>query len=206
MKVLLFAFEGVGGSGKTSLVAGVTQHFKDSGHEVYQTREPGGSPLSEILRGRILKNPDMDVHERKEMFLLMGADHEKTLMGLTNDCLIFSDRYRGAFVAFHVYRLGIPIEKIEAEVKEKTPGFCPEITFLLDIDPQIGLMRKMGKDDLSHFDTDLEGARREAKGYLQLARKYNWVVLDALIPTKSLVETVASHITQYISSTSRAPA
>lgn len=187
---MLVAIEGITGSGKTTVSKEVHTQLIENGFKSVLTREPGGCPLGERIRTK-LRTEKLTKAEQRSLFVTMRDLHEKSIRRLLERrVLVISDRFRGAFVAYHGYRMGESLKQIEDDLRIKTPYVEPNLTILLNINPIEGICRKFHGDDVSAFDTDLQGIYREYLGYLELAENNSWRVIDASQDLNGVIETV----------------
>lgn len=177
---MFITFEGVEGSGKTTVAKAITKVLKDDGHEVFFTREPGGNKIAEKIRDVILDKCNTDMDARCEA-LLYAAARRQHLVDVIDPALevgkvVICDRFVDSSIAYQGYARGIGSELVEYVNEFAISGTRPDLTFFLDVKPEVGLGR-IGKDknrevnrlDLEDFDFHLA----VYKGYQDLARKYS---------------------------------
>ena len=174
---MLISFEGIDGSGKSTQARLLYDHLKGEGKKVNLYREPGGTQVGERIR-EILKG--FDVSPVGELFLFEASRAELILKikeDLKNSRVVILDRFTDSTVAYQGYGRGLDIEFVKRLNDFATGGLKPDITFLLDIEPEEALKRISSKD---RFE-DLEFLRRVRAGFLNLAReeKNRITVLDA---------------------------
>ena len=183
MTGLFVAFEGGEGVGKSTQIARAAAWLRDLGHDVLETREPGGTPLGEELR-RLVLDPDGHVTPRAET-LLYAADrayHVETMIGpaLAAGRIVLTDRYVDSTLAYQGAGRGLPEARLVTTWA--TGGLLPDLTVLLDLDPRIGLQRAGARasfDRLENASLAFHEAVRQ--GFLDLAAEdpSRYVVLDA---------------------------
>lgn len=146
--------EGGEGSGKSTLLHSLAAHLKAAGYDVVQTREPGGSSLGEFIRGWLL-NHDDSVRIGKEaellLFLAARAQHieERIRPAVESGKIVLCDRFNDSTIAYQGAARGLTRDYV-ADLCHKVCGkTVPELTFFLDVDPEIGLKRtrRMQKDN-----------------------------------------------------------
>lgn len=135
-------FEGIDGAGKTTHMDALEQAWKQAGHEVVRTREPGGTPLAEKLRGLFLHDA-MD--PLTEALLVFGArrDHIKNVIepALARGAWVLCDRFTDATFAYQGGGRGFDqtvLTTLEAWVQQ---GLQPDLTLLFDLDPAVAAER-----------------------------------------------------------------
>ncbi len=191
---LFITFEGGEGAGKTTQIERLAKFIPNA----IVTREPGGTPDAEAIRKAFFENNGQNWPPEASVLLMFAARviHTENLIrpALMSGKTVISDRYTDSTRAYQGYAGNLSPEKIES-VKELAIGdFEPDLTFIFDIDPAIGLARA-GKrtGELTTFEQkDLVFHEKLRQGYLTIATKYphRCVVIDA----SQDVETVAREI------------
>ena len=172
-KGLLITFEGSEGSGKSTHVRLLCGYLRRKGFPVLRFREPGGTLISEKIRGILLdpKNKNMDTV--CEMLLYQAARaqlvREKILAALKEKKIVVLDRFLDATICYQGYGAKLDIETIKQVGRLATCGIQPDLTILLDIGAEEGLRRSRRRDRIEK--KPLEFHRRVRKGYLKLARE-----------------------------------
>lgn len=171
---IFITFEGPEGSGKTTHSKLLCDFLRRKGFKVLHTREPGGTSISEKIRGILLdpKNKGMDV--ACEMFLYMSARaqivKEKILPALEERKIVVCDRFTDATLAYQGYAGGMDLGLINNIAGIVTKGLKPDVTFLLDIDARAGLLRAgRSKDRMERKSIFYHNKVRN--GYLSIAKK-----------------------------------
>lgn len=182
-KGIWIAFEGIDGSGKSTLRDVTAIYLKKLGLDVEKTREPGGNPYSEKLRGLIFD--DTVAKDGITQLLLFTAARRRNILEVVIPAtlqgkIVLSDRSEGSTFAYQHYQFGISSKDIEYVNNLATGGIKPDYTFLLDVDPEIGFLRRSKDGNVNHFDeakrTDIDKRRY---GFLQLSQRLsNWIVIN----------------------------
>lgn len=189
---MFISLEGIEGAGKSSLLFALRDAFQAKGHEVLVTREPGGSDLGKKLRSIILHTEEKICSEA-ELFLFMADRaqhlHDSIHPALKRGAVVLCDRYADSTIAYQSFGRGLDINSLEYLHKVATKDFWPDITFLLDVDVETGLLRARTRNEISSL-TQSEG-RFEAEqyefhakvraGFLAQAKKFpqRFILLDA---------------------------
>lgn len=193
--------EGLEGAGKSTAVATVLNWLKAQGHEVVQTREPGGTPLAEQIRTMVKSVQDETIAPETEL-LLMYAARSQLLANVIRPALaqghwVLADRHDLSSRAYQGGGRQIAseiIDHIRAVVVKDTR---PDLTLYLDIDPEIGLKRALARGELDRIEQEqLDFFKRTRQRYLEIAATDSTiVVIDAAQPLaevqQALIATLA---------------
>jgi dTMP kinase len=127
-------FEGVDGAGKSSQHAWAVEHLRGKGVDVVSTREPGGTPLGEKLRGLLLSDP---MHLETEALLMFAArrEHIEQVIrpALARGAWVLSDRFTDASFAYQGGGRGLKFEKLRQLEDWVQEGLQPDRTFIFDL-------------------------------------------------------------------------
>jgi len=180
---MFITLEGIEGSGKTTQIKNIVNFLEKRGRPCVTTREPGGTFIGEKIRAILLSPENKELHSMAEMLLYMAdrAQHIHSLVkpSLANGMTVLCDRYFDATLVYQGYARGISIELIEKLYQLLFEDFKPNITFLLDLPPKIGLARAWRQLDNgsrtgaeSRFEEEsLAFHEKVRSGYLELARR-----------------------------------
>jgi dTMP kinase len=151
---LLVVFEGIDGSGKTTLAHAIAEELKKTFPKVILTREPGATALGKTLRGLIL---DGQLSDRAE-FLLFAADRaqhcaERIRPALLENAIVISDRMADSSLIYQGISHGFRIEELRSINDWAMNGVKPDITFYLRIDPTVAHTRLVARGPLTKFET-----------------------------------------------------
>ena len=169
-------FEGGEGVGKSTQCKILAERLEDKlKKNVVLTREPGGTELGEALRA-ILLDPDVpSMHEISELLLMFAgrAEHLTRVIkpALANGNIVICDRFTDASFAYQGGGRGVDLKQI-AQLENLVQGsFTPDLTFLLDLDPEIGLTRAARRSDRDRFEQEkLHFFQRVRAAYLHRAQ------------------------------------
>lgn len=182
MQGLFITFEGTEGCGKTSQTKLLNDYLTASGHDVIMTREPGGTPISEAIRELLLSNDSVNMHPHTELLLYLAsrAQHVSEIMkpALEKGRVVICDRFADSTFVYQCFVRGINKEIVEIMNNFAVGDIHPDVTFVLDVEPEEGLKRAMlrnqknsrGQDRIESESIDFHNKVRE--GYLKLAQEY----------------------------------
>lgn len=182
MNCSYLAFEGIDGSGKTTLIDELSKKLTESNVDFNIVREPGGSKLGEGIRELLLSH-DYDVDPTSEA-LLMSASRAQLIQeivkpAINNGQVVITDRSAYSSVAYQGVGRDLGYQKIYELNDLAIDSFWPEKVILLDIDPKISLSRQKVADRIGSGEISFFNKVRD--GYLQLAEDFNdkFLVLNA---------------------------
>lgn len=192
MRAPFITFEGGEGTGKSTQIALLTQYLESKGILVELTKEPGGTPIGLELR-KMLVTGDKDKFDAIAEALLYYADRrihlqQKILPAMAEKKWVISDRFADSTMAYQYYGYNkrVPKEVLEELYKITVGDFYPDLTIILDIDPEIGLARSMSKNnamtiqETRHESRGLEFHTNLRNGFLEIAKTSDrYKVLDA---------------------------
>lgn len=172
-------FEGGEGCGKSTQVKRLVAALKEKGIDVLVTREPGGTRLSEIIRS-LLKDETQDPPvDRAELLLFLAARVQlvKNVIrpALESGTWVVSDRFSDSTIAYQGYGRGLPLDFVRSANDFACDGLVPDLTLLLDLDPEAATARMRKREAATHTSADrIESAgadfhSRLRKGFLELA-------------------------------------
>ena len=204
---LFITFEGVEGSGKSSVAAAVREAFERAGLSCLLTREPGGANVPEAIR-RILLDPDhRGLSPRAELLLYLASRaqlvEEVIRPALEQGISVLCDRFMDASVAYQGWARGLGEERVAELNAFAVGGVVPDRTFLLDIDVAEGFARGPARREADgerrRDRLELEGRgfhERVREGYLRIAGREprRVTVVDAGAPLAVVIETVLRNL------------
>lgn len=193
---MFITLEGPDGSGKTTQASLLAGFLRQSGMDVLVTREPGGTPIGDQIRAILSSLDNASMHPRTETLLFLAARAqlvEQVIRAhLALGGVVVCDRYGDSTLAYQGYGHGNDLDQISTLLSFATGGLKPDLTLLLDVDVEVGLMRRARGGDWNRLDAyDLAFHQRVRQGYHQLARAEpgRWVTIDAgQLPEKVQVE------------------
>lgn len=164
-------FEGGEGAGKSTQIRRLAERLRAAGHDVVETREPGGTAQAEAVRALLLA-PDHDWQPLSEA-LLHAAARSEHLAGTIRPALaagrvVLCDRFMDSTRVYQGAGQGLDPDSIGALDRLVVADTRPELTLILDVDPAIGLARAAGRPD-RYQGLDRSFHTRVREGYRRLA-------------------------------------
>ncbi len=178
-------FEGVEGAGKSTRCRTLLEAIERRGIPVLHTREPGGPPASEEIRSLLL-DAGLIITPLTELMLYLASRASNVDLiirpALKKGVNVICERYSDATFAYQIGGRGLPEKPVRDADYLATGGLVPDMTVLLDLDPEEGLARlkKQGrKKDRIELE-DIRFHRRVRQMYLNLAESESrYLVIDA---------------------------
>lgn len=196
------AFEGLDGSGKSTLIKNLELHLQKAGISFIKTREPGGTDLGEELRQIILKDQTPAPCAKAELLLYeaIRAQHVecKIKPNLDKGSWVICDRFTASSIAFQAGGRKIAQNEIEWLNNFATSGLNPDLTILLDITYEDSQKRMLNnnRDTKDRIEKESESFhKRVRESYVvQAGNNDNWLVLDACKTEEELTGELVSHL------------
>jgi dTMP kinase len=185
---LFITFEGPEGSGKTSQVRALANHFRDQGYDVLTTREPGGTPIGDRVRAILLDPAYVEMESTTEFLLFSAARAQHVAQvirpHLEQGGVVFCDRYADSSLAYQGYGHRQDLEALRTITRFATGNLVPDLTVYFDLPVEVGLRRKAGGggDAWNRMEQKaIAYHERVRAGYLAMAAEEpdRWVVVDA---------------------------
>jgi dTMP kinase len=196
---MFISFEGIEGSGKSSLIKNLKNYYKNHALDVFFTKEPGGTELGKKIR-EILLDPTSEIDPSSELLLLMAdrVHHVKNKINpnLNENKIVFCDRYIDSTIAYQGGGRDLDDKDIEGMIKMlKLP--IPDLTILLDVPVETGLMRAKERSELDRFEKeDIDFHKKIRQSYLNLQKKYpdRIIIFNASMNENDVFEEVLNYI------------
>ena len=199
MKGSFITVEGIEGVGKTTNIDFIHQQLLSAGKEVVLTREPGGTPLGEAVRGLLLDPAYTGMDSTCELQLMFAARAEHLAKvvwpALEQGQWVLCDRFTDATYAYQGGGRGIDssvIAKLETLVQG---DFRPDLTLLLDVPVEVGLARAGKRGALDRFEQEkVAFFERVRAAYLEMAARspQRYRVIDASQPLGDVQQQLAA--------------
>ncbi len=184
---LFIVFEGIDGAGKSTQAELLAGALLKSGREVETYRDPGGTPLGENVRKMLLDKsacPDLSFVAEALLYAAARAQLAAARIGpaLAGGRIVIGDRFGDSTIAYQGFGRGLDVGLLTRVNDLATSGLTPDITFLLDLSPELSKERIAGEADrLEQEKTSF--FRRVREGYLFLSgqRPGAYHILDAML-------------------------
>lgn len=186
-KGFFITFEGGEGSGKTTQSELLYNNLKQKGLNVTRTREPGGTILAESIREILLKGKKDKMSSLTELYLFAAArrDHIDNVIApsLKNNEIVICDRFIDSTTAYQGYAGNIDLNLINSINNFTIGSIIPNITYIFDIDPNIGLKRSFNttSEEIRFEEKDIGYHKKIRSGFLEIAKNNSdrCIVIDA---------------------------
>jgi dTMP kinase len=200
----LITLEGGEGAGKSTVLAALRETLSTRGTEVVSTREPGGTPLAEQIRGLLLDTHHEPPTAEAELLLVFAARaqhvRETLVPALERGAWVISDRFTDASYAYQGAARGGDMAFI-AELERRVVGIVPGLTLLLDVPVAIGLQRARGRGAVDRIEAEREDFfERVREGYLARAQAEpgRFRVIDATQPADAVAAQAVAHLRDWM--------
>ena len=177
-KGYFISFEGIDGSGKSTQIQKLAEFLGALGFDIVITREPGGSRGGEEIRNLLLQRNVDRWSAETEILLFTAArrDHLERIIlpALEEGKIVICDRFTDSTRMYQGMR-GVNLRNLVDTLNEKVIKFDPDLTIVIDINPEISLnrakSRKTVEERFEDFGADLQMKMR--KGFLELAKEFS---------------------------------
>jgi dTMP kinase len=200
-QALFISLEGIDGSGKSTQAKGLAAWLQGQGRDPVLTREPGGAPGAEAIR-RLLVEGDPDRWSPETEILLFTAarrDHlERTIRpALDTGRDVITDRFADSTRVYQGATRG-DLRGLVDDIHARVIGIEPDLTLILDIDPEIalarGLARRSGEDRFEDFGLGFQKKLHE--GFRALAKEApgRCILIDANRSAEAIAADIAAAV------------
>lgn len=155
---MFISFEGTEGVGKTTLIRKLYEHLQQKGQDVVLTREPGGTPMAEQIRGLLLTvNTEEKMSNDTELLLIYAARaqhlQQVIMPALAAGKTVLCDRFTDASYAYQCAGRGLDPQKLQL-LNENFVPCMPDFTFWLDAPIEMGMTRARERGELDRFEQE----------------------------------------------------
>ncbi len=207
---MFITFEGPEGSGKTTQIRLLGEFLRAHGRRIILTREPGGTDIGDQVREVLTRLENTAMHPRTEILLFQASRAQLVEQcirpSLEQGSVVICDRYADSTLAYQGYGHGTELQQLRLLLDFATGELYPDLTFLLDIDPEEGLKRKRSGGEWNRLDAyALNFHQRVRQGYQELAAAapQRWVTIDASQPVDQVQEIIRRVTSERLQNRSR---
>lgn len=190
------ALEGGDGSGKSTVAEALGARIETAGGEVVIVREPGGTPMGEVVRALLLDSDKLDDWAEVFLFAAQRAELARRVVAPALDAgkWVISDRTYYSSIAYQGRARGLGEDLIRSINETGLDGVVPDHVVVLDVDPGTALARQNRPDRIGSEGVEFQAAVRD--GYLDLGRTDPRVsVLDGSLSVDDLVDQIMEVVT-----------
>ena len=197
--------EGSEGVGKTTNIEFVCRLLTELDIPFIRTREPGGTPLAEALREAMLTPREENVDGLTELLLVFAArmQHLNNVIrpALERGEWVVCDRFTDASYAYQGYGRGLDLERIATLENWVQDGLQPDLTLLLDLDPNVAEQRMQERTKDRMESEQLEFYQRVRSGYLsRAATSERYKIIDSAQSITAVAASINEHVSALIRS------
>ena len=193
---LLITFEGGEGCGKTLQSRILYRRMIQNSCPAILIHEPGGTLLGQRVRYLLKQSCQIPISPVVEL-LLFNASRGQLVQdvirpALKGDKTVICDRFSDSTLAYQSYGRGLDADKVREVNEMAVAGLKPDVTFLLDIRPEIGLSRKKSGINDRYEQEKLDFHRRVRDGFLELASQDpgRWIIINSELSRKHISELI----------------
>ena len=199
---MFITLEGPEGSGKTSQLPALAAYLRAAGYDVLVTREPGGTAVGDQIREILMNLQNVSIIPRTEilLFLAARAQHVDEVIrpALGAGKVVLCDRFGDSTLAYQGFGHKTDLETLQAMLDFSTGGLKPDLTLLVDVPVETGMVRK--RDNSSEWNRldayALAFHERVRQGYFALAEAEpeRWITIDATVEKDSVQQAMRKAI------------
>ena len=205
MRGIFITMEGPDGAGKTTQIEALSAYLREQGYEVLITREPGGTAISEAVRGILLDPAYKEMKPETELLLYASARAQLVgeVIGPAVDAgkAVISDRFVDSSVVYQGIARGLGVETVYEVNRPAIGAYMPDVTILLDLPAEVGIARKKNQAELDRMEQEsLEFHKKVAEGYRTLAKRdpERIQTIDATLPIDTICDMIKSKVCEAI--------
>jgi len=205
---IFITFEGIDGSGKTTQLRILAERMRQSGREIVEAVEPGGTEIGRQVRAIVLDGRNTQLTPRAEL-LLYFASRAQNVAEVIRPALeagktVLCDRFTDSTLVYQGQGRGLGADVVMTLHQIACDGLQPDLTVLVDIDLDESLARARGRNETEmSSETRLEDESREfhhavREAYLALAarEKHRFVVVNGAASVEEVAERVWKEVSQ----------
>ncbi len=206
MEGLFISMEGPDGSGKSTQIELLKKYLEDKGYdEIIITREPGGTVISEAVRGIILNNDYAEMSYMTEALLYAAARAQLVSQvikpALDSGKAVISDRFVDSSAVYQGMARGLGVDEVYNINNYATLGIMPDLTIHMDLPAEIGISRKKNQAELDRMEREtIEFHKKVAEGYRELAKRFpeRIVTIDATLDVETIHKKIIEQVEEVL--------
>jgi dTMP kinase len=179
MRGKFITLEGPEGSGKSTQLRMLAARLRAAGHKVFETAEPGGTPIGMQIRRVLLDQQNHEMCATTELLLMFAARAQNVeqwiLPALGEGQIVLSDRFTDSSLVYQGIARGLGAEVVYEVDRIACRGLVPDLTVIVDIETETGLKRARARNTRTQDvetrldEQELSFHRRVRDAYHQLA-------------------------------------
>ncbi len=193
--------EGPDGSGKTTQIELLKTYLESKGYDIIITREPGGTVISEAIRGIILNKEYQEMSHMTELLLYASARaqlvNQVIKPALADGKAVICDRFVESSAVYQGIGRGLGVSTVYEVNNYALGDVKPKLTIFMDLDADAGIKRKENQAELDRMEMeDLSFHKRVVEGYRQLAQLYPERIfpVDATLPIEEIHSIIVGEV------------
>ena len=212
MQGIFITMEGPDGAGKTTQIELLKDYLNKKGYDVLITRDPGGNAVSEAIREVILNKDFTEMGYMTELLLYAAARaqlvKENIKPALSAGKAVIADRFVDSSAVYQGIGRGLGIDTVYKVNEFALQGILPDMTFLMDLDAEVGIARKKNQAELliakqRNGPTEQESLdfhKKVVEGYRSLAEMNpdRIVKVDAALPKEAIHDIITSYVEKWL--------
>ena len=190
---IFITLEGGEGAGKSTSAARLAEVMRNEGHEVVLTREPGGTPGAEAIRGLLLSTEiGLDALAQTLLHFAARADHVEAVIrpALARGAVVICDRFYDSTMAYQAYGMGVDVAVVASLVR--MINLRPDVTFMLEVPEFVSKTRLAARGAASdrYEEMGRDVMARIAHGFRAIAASEpgRCALIDGTQPVKAVAD------------------
>lgn len=176
-KGIFITIEGTDGSGKSTQIRNIEEFLREQGYDVVITRDPGGTEISENIRKLVLNPDNTKMAKTTELFLYYAARAQLAAElinpAIAEGKIVICDRYIDSTYVYQGFGRGFEKETIDILNDISLSGIYPDITFFLDISPEVAMKRRQNASSLDRIEKEeMDFHMKVYRGYKKLCEMF----------------------------------
>ncbi|MRI35217.1 dTMP kinase [Endozoicomonas sp. OPT23] len=178
MSGFFLTIEGCEGAGKSTAVNLIKEWMSEKGIEFTETREPGGTRVAEDIRSLLLSHHGEALSDTTELLLMFAARSQNLFHniepGMTAGKVVICDRFTDATYAYQGGGRGLDQQQISTLENLVQGSRRPDMTILMDVDPEVGMARARGRGELDRIEQEkMDFFERVREEYLNRSKVFS---------------------------------